>query len=72
MTTVSEGEGRVLEELRTLRLELAQLRDEQKALAHEVNQLSQTFRALATQLGIAGEPYRKGAKETRADLPGFA
>lgn len=60
-------------ELRALRQELAEMRAEQRALAEAVQQLTQTFRSLATQLGIAAEPYKKGAAAARErDLPGFA
>jgi prefoldin subunit 5 len=58
-------------ELRMLRQELQELRAEQKEMAQAINQLVQTFRALATHLGITAEPYaRKGG--TERDLRGFA
>jgi hypothetical protein len=61
------------DELKALRAELAQMRTEQRAMADEIAQLVQTFRSLATSLGIAAEPYRKGSKDVRSsDLPGFA
>jgi hypothetical protein len=61
-------------ELRNLRQELAQLRAEQKEMAEAVRQLVQTFRALATHLGIASEPYvRKDSdRSSDRDLRGFA
>jgi predicted nucleic acid-binding Zn-ribbon protein len=61
-------------ELRNLREELQQLRAEQKEMAQSIHQLVQTFRALATHLGIAVEPYvRKGSDPSSdRDLPGFA
>ena len=60
-------------ELRTLREEVQALRAEQRDLARAVDQLTQTFRALATHLGIASEPYRPSAKGSRPQDPaGFA
>ena len=61
-------------EVRSLRRELAELRAEQREMAQAVEQLTQTFRTLATHLGIAGEPYRKKPSATgeRSDIPGFA
>jgi uncharacterized coiled-coil DUF342 family protein len=58
-------------ELRMLRQEIQELRAEQREMAAAINQLVTTFRALATHLGIASEPYaRKGGGER--DLSGFA
>jgi len=66
------GEARWEAELRALRQELAELRSEQQELARAVNQLTTTFRTLATHLGIAAEPYeRKGRRESSSNLPGF-
>lgn len=50
------------------------MRAEQKELTQAVQQLAQTFRTLATHLGIAAEPYvRKGSDSSPdRDLPGFA
>ncbi len=60
-------------ELRALRAEIAQLRQEQKEMAAAVEQLLTTFRGLATHLGISTEPYgRRGAGTSGRDLPGFA
>ena len=60
-------------ELGSLREELARLRAEQREMAKAIEQLVQTFRALATHMGIAAEPYKRGAKPGRdAELPGFA
>jgi prefoldin subunit 5 len=59
-------------ELRALREELGALRAEQHQIAQSVKELTQTFRSLALQLGIAAEPYAKGKKEASRDLPGFA
>jgi hypothetical protein len=49
------------------------MRAEQRELARTVEQMWRTFRALATQLGIAAEPYRRSREEPapRQDLPGF-
>jgi uncharacterized coiled-coil DUF342 family protein len=58
-------------ELRMLRQELQELRAEQKEMAQAINQLVQTFRALATHLGIASEPYARKTG-TERDLRGFA
>ncbi len=60
-------------ELRALRAELAQMREEQKEMAAAIEQLVTTFRGLATHLGIATEPYRrKGSGGSSRDVPGFA
>jgi hypothetical protein len=58
-------------ELRMLRQELQELRAEQKEMATAINQLVTTFRALATHLGIASEPYSRKTANDR-DLRGFA
>ena len=55
--SVGSDEARWEVELRTLREELVQLRNEQREMAEAVRQLVQTFRTLAAHLGIAGEPY---------------
>jgi hypothetical protein len=58
--------------LRGVREELAQLRAEQRELARSIEQLTQTFRALATHLGIAAEPYVKPSGSARSkEIPGF-
>ncbi|MCI4368916.1 MAG: hypothetical protein L3K09_05075 [Thermoplasmata archaeon] len=58
--------------LRSLREEVAAMRAEQRELARMVDELNRTFRALATQLGIVAEPYKKGSSSAhRQDLPGF-
>jgi len=71
--SVGSDEARWEVELRTLREELVQLRNEQREMAEAVRQLVQTFRTLAAHLGIAGEPYvGKGRDaESPRDLPGF-
>ena len=59
-------------ELRAIREELKQLRAQQVELAEGVANLTQTFRNLAVQLGIAAEPYAKGAKrDGKREIPGF-
>jgi len=59
-------------ELRALREDLKELRDEQREMANAINQLVTTFRTLATHLGIAAEPYaRREPAATTRDLPGF-
>lgn len=72
--TMGSGEARWEAELRSLREELRQLRAEQKELEKAIQQLVQTFRALATHLGIAVEPYgRKGSdRPSERGPPGFA
>jgi hypothetical protein len=70
-----ERGGRSLEaELEALRHELSEMRAEQREMAATIEGLYRTFRALATQLGIAAEPYRRSsdAGRERPDLPGFA
>jgi hypothetical protein len=60
-------------EIRALRQELGELRDEQKAVLRAVEEMTQTFRSLAVQLGLASEPYKKGAaRAERRESPGFA
>lgn len=64
--------GVVEGEVRALRQEVAELRAEQKALLHAVEEMSATFRTLALHLGIASEPYKKGGgAESRREIPGF-
>jgi len=71
--SVGTGEARWEAELRALREELKQLRAEQQEMALAINQLVTTFRSLATQLGIASEPYqRRGTEDRRSDHSGFA
>ena len=67
----NDREARWESELRALREELALLRSEQLQLARAVEQLTSTFRALAIHLGIAAEPYNRGAKEAGREVPGF-
>jgi uncharacterized coiled-coil DUF342 family protein len=69
--SVGSGEDRWEAELRMLRQEIQELRAEQKEMATAINQLVSTFRALATHLGIASEPYARKGHPDR-DLPGFA
>ncbi|MCI4318534.1 MAG: hypothetical protein L3K23_00135 [Thermoplasmata archaeon] len=65
--------GELASQLRAVREELAQLRAEQRELAHSVEQLTQTFRALATHLGIVAEPYNKSSGNAKGkEIPGFA
>jgi len=67
--------GSVVEaEVRALRQEVAELRAEQKAMAHAIEEMTQTFRSLAVHLGIASEPYKKNSGDSarNRDLPGFA
>lgn len=67
------GGDRTLTELAALRREIAELRAEQKALAEQVQEMARSFHAIATQIGIASEPYRRrasGEADSR-DLPGF-
>ena len=67
----SEGDRWEIE-LRLLREELQQLRNEQREMAKAIEQLVTTFRMLATHLGIASEPYAAREKpSSREDLPGF-
>ena len=64
-----------LVELAALRREIAALREEQRLLAEQVQEIARSFRAIATQIGIAGEPYRRSGGRTdpdSRDLPGFA
>ncbi|HTT72936.1 MAG TPA: hypothetical protein VMG99_02125 [Thermoplasmata archaeon] len=73
MSSTVGGGDRFEVELRLLREELKQLRDEQREMARAIDQLVTTFRSLATHLGIAAEPYRgKERTEPNRDLPGFA
>ncbi len=56
-----------------MRRELAEMREELRELARGVEQLNQTFRALAIQLGLGVEPYRrKGDSARKENPPGFA
>ncbi|MCI4331914.1 MAG: hypothetical protein L3K19_08755 [Thermoplasmata archaeon] len=60
-------------EVKALRADLAAMRLEQREMAQAIDQMTQTFRTLATHLGIAAEPYRRGeAKSDRRETPGFA
>jgi hypothetical protein len=70
----SGDEGRRLRaELESLRRELAEMRAEQRVLAQMIDQMHQTFRQIAIQLGIGAEPYRKKEDPSKQrDLPGFA
>ena len=71
--TGASHEDRWEAELRQLRQELGEMRAEQRELAHAVEQLTATFRAIATHLGIAAEPYpRRGGDPPDRNLPGFA
>ena len=71
MRPSSEGD-RWEVELRLLREELQQLRNEQREMARAIDQLVTTFRTLAAHLGIAAEPYAAREKSSSArDVPGF-
>jgi hypothetical protein len=60
-------------EVKALRAELAAMRAEQRAMAQAIDQMTQTFRALATHLGIAAEPYKRGSGTSdHRDTPWFA
>lgn len=66
---------RLLGELTALRQEIASLREEQQRLSDRVDEMTRAFRAIATQIGIASEPYRRSAASAESgsrDLPGFA
>ncbi len=60
-------------EIETLRRELEGMRAEQRELARSVDELTQTFRALALHLGIASEPYggRSAGGRGGSAPPGF-
>ena len=69
-----EGEeGRQIRaQIESLRVELAEMRAELRAVGAAVDQMTRTFRSLATQLGIAAEPYRsRSDSSTDPDLRGF-
>lgn len=63
---------RIVVELAALRRELAELRAEQQQLAERVDEMAKTFRALATQIGIATEPYKGGSGRRSSEPAGFA
>lgn len=66
---------RTLVEVAALRREIAELREEQKLLTEQVQEIARSFRAIATQIGIAAEPYKgRGSRSDPDphDLPGFA
>lgn len=73
MTSPTSDPARWEAELHALRQELNDLRTEQRAIAKSVAELAQTFKQLATHLGIAAEPYAKrtGTSERDRELPGF-
>lgn len=63
-------EGRYLRaEVETMRRELADMRGELRELARSVDQLTQTFRALAVQLGLGVEPYKRRNETPRKEEP---
>jgi len=70
----SASGGSVVEgEVRALRQEVAQLQAGQKELLRAIEEMTRTFRALATHLGIASEPYKKDADvDRKKEIPGFA
>jgi len=71
---MSDGQGRsVVEgEVRALRQEVAELRAEQKALLAAMEEMTRTFRAIATHMGIAAEPYKRAGEPPRErEIPGF-
>lgn len=60
-------------EVKALRADLAAMRAEQRAMARAIDEMTQTFRSLATHLGIAAEPYKRGsAASDHRDTPWFA
>ena len=63
---------RTLAEIAALRQEIAELRAEQRALAEQVSDLARAFHAIATQIGIASEPYRSRTDARDHDPAGFA
>ncbi len=67
----AEGD-RTLVEVAALRREIAELRAEQRSLSEQVEEMTRTFRAIATQLGIVAEPYRRATKAPEPDRSGFA
>jgi hypothetical protein len=72
--SMSDGQGRsVVEgEVRALRQEVAELRAEQKALLAAMEEMTRTFRAIATHMGIAAEPYKRNGEPPRErEIPGF-
>lgn len=60
-------------EIQALRGELAELRNEQREIARQVDELVQTFRSLAVQLGVASQPYKRAGKHEsgQREIPGF-
>lgn len=66
-----EGD-RTMAEIAALRREIAELREEQRSLTEQVQEVARTFRALATQIGIVSEPYQKRSGHSDRDPPGFA
>lgn len=60
-------------EVKALRADLAAMRLEQREMARAIDQMTQTFRSLATHLGIAAEPYKRNeGRSDRRDTPWFA
>jgi len=72
MAAEGAAADRTAAELRALRTELAELRNEQHQMARALAELTETFRSLALHLGIASEPYQKGRKDASPrEIPGF-
>jgi uncharacterized coiled-coil DUF342 family protein len=69
--TLPDGTERWEVELRELRQEIQEIRNEQRELAKAVDQLVRTFTSLSNHLGITAEPYSRKERRDR-DVPGFA
>jgi prefoldin subunit 5 len=64
---------RILTEINALRQELGEVQKAQAELGRAMEQMTSTFRAIATHLGIAAEPYRtRSASRREEGPPGFA
>jgi prefoldin subunit 5 len=63
---------RILTEINALRQDIAQMQQAQAELGRAMQEMTQTFRAIATHLGIAAEPYRtRSASRREEGPPGF-
>ena len=73
MATGRSPNDRLEAEIQALRSELAELRSEQREIARQVDELVQTFRSLAVQLGVASQPYKRASKHDggQREIPGF-
>ncbi|MCI4322600.1 MAG: hypothetical protein L3K03_01010 [Thermoplasmata archaeon] len=64
---------RILAEINALRQEIGEMQKAQAELGRAMEQMTLTFRAIATHLGIAAEPYRTRSATRRDEgPPGFA